>query len=155
MKKIILLLAIALLLTCFITIITSAHSGGTDSSGGHTDHSTGEYHYHHGYSAHQHPNGVCPYKNSSNRSDKDSNVPMIIFMALLVALTVASLFLTLSEVIKNDVLKNTVQVVAYLLTILCGIALFANVELMFLIILVEALLAYIVVKIVEQKNSKK
>lgn len=47
---------------CLLLLIpTSAHSGGTDSSGGHTDHSTGEYHYHHGYSAHQHIDGVCPY----------------------------------------------------------------------------------------------
>lgn len=38
-----------------------AHGGRTDASGGHTDRSTGEYHYHHGYSAHQHPNGLCPY----------------------------------------------------------------------------------------------
>ena len=38
-----------------------AHSGGTDSRGGHIDRSTGEYHYHHGYSAHDHPGGVCPY----------------------------------------------------------------------------------------------
>lgn len=39
-----------------------AHGGGTDSKGGHYDRSTGQYHYHHGYSAHQHPNGVCPYE---------------------------------------------------------------------------------------------
>lgn len=39
-----------------------AHSGGTDSKGGHYDRSTGQYHYHHGYEAHQHPNGVCPYE---------------------------------------------------------------------------------------------
>lgn len=38
-----------------------AHSGGTDGNGGHYNRSTGEYHYHHGYSAHQHENGVCPY----------------------------------------------------------------------------------------------
>lgn len=38
-----------------------AHSGRTDSKGGHYNRSTGEYHYHHGYSAHQHENGVCPY----------------------------------------------------------------------------------------------
>lgn len=41
--------------------IAMAHGGGTDGKGGHTDHSTGEYHYHHGKPAHQHPNGVCPY----------------------------------------------------------------------------------------------
>lgn len=42
-----------------------AHSGRTDSSGGHYNRSTGEYHYHHGYSAHQHPDGVCPYRVSA------------------------------------------------------------------------------------------
>lgn len=39
----------------------SAHPGRTDSNGGHHVSGTSEYHYHHGYSAHQHPNGVCPY----------------------------------------------------------------------------------------------
>lgn len=37
-----------------LTVTVFAHPGRTDSQGGHTDHSTGEYHYHHGYSAHQH-----------------------------------------------------------------------------------------------------
>lgn len=58
------------ILTAILIIIASvtafAHPGRTDSSGGHTDRSTGEYHYHHGRSAHQHPNGICPYdKNGS------------------------------------------------------------------------------------------
>lgn len=45
----------------------SAHPGHTDSNGGHTDRSTGEYHYHHGYEEHQHydmnGDGIndCPY----------------------------------------------------------------------------------------------
>lgn len=39
-----------------------AHSGDTDAYGGHWNHSTGEYHYHHGYPEHQHKNGVCPYE---------------------------------------------------------------------------------------------
>lgn len=39
----------------------SAHPGRTDANGGHYNHSTGEYHYHHGYPAHQHIDGVCPY----------------------------------------------------------------------------------------------
>ena len=38
------------------------HPGRTDEDGGHTDSSTGEYHYHHGYPAHQHPDGKCPYE---------------------------------------------------------------------------------------------
>ena len=39
-----------------------AHAGSTDDFGGHTDNETGEYHYHHGYPAHQHTNGICPYE---------------------------------------------------------------------------------------------
>ncbi len=56
-KKIIAALCLSLLLIP----AAGAHSGGTDANGGHWDHSTGEYHYHHGYPAHQHPDGVCPY----------------------------------------------------------------------------------------------
>ena len=58
-----------------ISFVSSAHSGRTDSAGGHYDSSTGEYHYHHGYSAHQHPNGVCPYESNENDNDyQDSYV---------------------------------------------------------------------------------
>lgn len=45
----------------FLICSASAHPGRTDSSGGHHVSATGEYHYHHGYSAHQHIDGVCPY----------------------------------------------------------------------------------------------
>ena len=41
-----------------------AHPGGLDGMGGHYDNSTGIYHFHHGFSAHHHPNGVCPYDSS-------------------------------------------------------------------------------------------
>ena len=44
-----------------ISFSVYAHPGRTDSRGGHYNRSTGEYHYHHGYPAHQHPDGVCPY----------------------------------------------------------------------------------------------
>lgn len=47
-----------------------AHSGRTDASGGHRDNNNvsglGSYHYHHGYPAHLHPNGICPYESASN-----------------------------------------------------------------------------------------
>lgn len=77
-----LLIVIALCLC--LPVIVSAHPGGTDSDGGHIDHSTGEYHYHHGYSAHQHydmdGNGDwdCPYlfddktNSSGNKTDSPS-----------------------------------------------------------------------------------
>lgn len=64
----------SLFFLCFIFVFSSlvllnnvgyAHSGGTDASGGHHDYANksglGAYHYHHGYPAHLHPNGVCPY----------------------------------------------------------------------------------------------
>lgn len=48
---------------------TFAHSGRTDSSGGHRDNQNksglGNYHYHcGGYPAHLHDNGICPYSYS-------------------------------------------------------------------------------------------
>lgn len=61
-KKFLIFLAILVLLL----IPVSAHSGGTDAAGGHYNHSTGEYHYHHGHPAHQHINGVCPYESKSS-----------------------------------------------------------------------------------------
>lgn len=53
MKK---LLVVACFILCALLfgIVVSAHSGKTDSYGGHYDSSSGEYHYHHGYSAHSH-----------------------------------------------------------------------------------------------------
>lgn len=49
----------------FLAAPISAHSGRTDASGGHKDNKNvsglGPYHYHHGYEAHLHPGGVCPY----------------------------------------------------------------------------------------------
>lgn len=71
MKKRLLLV----LLLCGLIIVLNpfvlAHPGRTDANGGHYDRSTGEYHYHHGYSAHQHPDGVCPYE-FDDKTGKDS-----------------------------------------------------------------------------------
>lgn len=62
MRKKLVLLVIAF--SCIFST-SYAHSGRTDSSGGHKDNKNksglGYYHYHHGYSAHLHKNGVCPY----------------------------------------------------------------------------------------------
>ena len=54
-------------LLLFLSAPVSAHPGRTDESGGHFVGDTGEYHYHHGYEAHQHSDidgdGIldCPY----------------------------------------------------------------------------------------------
>ena len=57
--KVLFCLLIVIIFTTNISVY--AHSGGTDSSGGHYDSESGSYHYHHGYSAHQHHGGKCPY----------------------------------------------------------------------------------------------
>lgn len=73
----------ALLLTMSVTPPVSAHPGSTNADGGHMNRSTGEYHYHHGYSQHNHEDkngdGVldCPYEfddqtDHSYHGDSDS-----------------------------------------------------------------------------------
>ena len=71
-----------LLFLCAIFLATpiSAHSGRTDASGGHKDNNNvsglGPYHYHHGYEAHLHPGGVCPFDTGvgiTNIDDSSSN----------------------------------------------------------------------------------
>ena len=62
----------------FVTTTTYAHSGRTDSNGGHKDKNNvsglGSYHYHcGGYPAHLHTNGVCQYKSSSKSSRSSSS----------------------------------------------------------------------------------
>lgn len=69
MKRKLIVSAICFLFLTLLCAGASAHSGRTDSSGGHYDNSTGEYHYHHGYPAHQHENGVCPYDFDSRSSN--------------------------------------------------------------------------------------
>lgn len=61
MKRRILSLGIALLTVFLLSTVAFAHPGQTNADGGHYDRSTGEYHYHHGYPAHQHTGGQCPY----------------------------------------------------------------------------------------------
>ena len=58
MKRFVILFAT---LTVLLSLPIHAHPGGTDASGGHYDRSTGIYHFHHGYPAHQHIDGTCPY----------------------------------------------------------------------------------------------
>lgn len=61
------LCCVAFLIVLLLIFSVSAHPGKTDSNGGHRDSSTGEYHYHHGYPAHQHTDldgdgkKDCPY----------------------------------------------------------------------------------------------
>ena len=71
MKKALCIIVATIYIFSF-AVLCFAHSGRTDSSGGHKDSSTGEYHYHHGYPAHQHKNGNCPY-NFDDKTISESN----------------------------------------------------------------------------------
>ena len=83
MKKLKRKLFYILVLIFIITFpITSfAHSGRTDSRGGHHDYKNrsglGSYHYHHGMGPHLHPGGVCPYGGSSSRKSYTPPSPSI------------------------------------------------------------------------------
>lgn len=85
MRKIVILILTTVFMFAFCIDVV-AHPGKTDKFGGHYDKSTGKYHYHHGYPAHQHTDtngdGVpdCPYdyndktgQNSGTSSSKTSN----------------------------------------------------------------------------------
>lgn len=72
MKKSTIFLLISILCLLF-TLSAAAHSGRTDSKGGHYDRSTGEYHYHHGKPAYEHYNGESPYQ--QNNIEKTYKTP--------------------------------------------------------------------------------
>ncbi len=69
MKKILNTMCIVFVAVIIFSSTVLAHSGRTDSQGGHRDNKNvsglGYYHYHHGYSAHLHVNGICPYETKS------------------------------------------------------------------------------------------
>lgn len=69
--KLFLTLILALSLITATPFISLAHSGRTDSNGGHKDNKNvsglGYYHYHHGYGPHLHPDGICPYSTTVSK----------------------------------------------------------------------------------------
>lgn len=72
--KIFIKILLCLLIFAFpLSLISYAHSGRTDANGGHYDRTTGEYHYHHGFPAHQHPNGICPYLKKKKNTKKNNS----------------------------------------------------------------------------------
>ena len=80
LKRIIVILVVTLSMTVAMpsyftdsVLTVEAHSGRTDSSGGHKDNKNksglGGYHYHcGGHPAHLHTNGICPYENSTEEA---------------------------------------------------------------------------------------
>ena len=116
MKKSTIFLLISLL-CLFFTLSATAHSGRTDSKGGHYDHSTGDYHYHHGYPPHDHPNGECPYtKQASIERKKDTSFPtwgivcLILFFGVpIICCIVAAIYNFFEEIAKKKALKQKTE----------------------------------------------
>lgn len=67
-------LSILLFLLCLASTSAYAHPGQTDEYGGHYDYSFGDYHYHHGFPAHYHKDGYCPY-NFVDNTGENSGTP--------------------------------------------------------------------------------
>jgi len=67
---------VLILLLFYFTVMTAfAHGGSTDEYGGHVDWDNGEYHYHHGYPAHSHDGGYCPYRSGSSVQSSATSLP--------------------------------------------------------------------------------
>jgi len=80
MKKIIPRIAIAALLLLATVLTAYAHSGRTDSNGGHKDNNNvsglGSYHYHCGGNPpHLHTGGVCPYSSTQPSTQSPTKPP--------------------------------------------------------------------------------
>ena len=72
------LISLIILIIISMGVNVFAHSGRTDSRGGHKDNKNksglGSYHYHcGGHPAHLHTNGVCPYSSSSSSSKSSTS----------------------------------------------------------------------------------
>ena len=120
--------ALVVIMLFAISVTCYAHNGNTDSKGGHYDSSTGTYHYHHGYPAHQHTGGVCPYdyddKTSSNSgyssssnsghtsSSSSSNdvdfitVVVWIFLAALIGLGITKIIKSVASEDKEGIIES-------------------------------------------------
>lgn len=78
MKKTMIWLLVVTSIIFSLQMSVLAHSGRTDGSGGHKNHSTGEYHYHHGKPAHNHydmdgdGDKDCPYTYNAETDYDDS-----------------------------------------------------------------------------------
>ena len=80
MKKRVFSIITICLMILSLSLSAFAHSGRTDSSGGHKDNKNksglGSYHYHcGGHPAHLHEDGVCPYKQSfAPKASSNNNI---------------------------------------------------------------------------------
>lgn len=112
--------------------IAFAHSGGTDTKGGHYDHIGGGYHYHHGYPAHDHKDGECPYVKNKNESKSDEQAEFGFFGSLLMSafvgwfggVIVAAVIYLLTMYLFFDWLQENFNIIMWVCSVLVGVAMF-------------------------------
>lgn len=138
LKKALLMILIISVIAGSLAVIAFAHPGRTDGSGGHYDQSTGEYHYHHGHPAHDHINGICPYKKSDetervhvvldNNAEDKPNAALYFLISVAVIVVIVAVVLICLHVndkrkvgdnVTNGKDENVRVVRAVLLAILC------------------------------------
>lgn len=104
MKKA-LVIVMSLLLLSIFTLPSYAHSGRTDSSGGHRNSVTGNYHYHcGGHPEHEHIFGVCPYdiKDNVSGGNKNDDTKGIVIASILLPIIAIILIATIRDQIKKN-----------------------------------------------------
>ncbi len=117
----------SILLLLSISAVAFAHSGGTDTKGGHYDHIGGGYHYHHGYPAHDHKGGECPYRNNSTSVENEltsDDVSGILFISSIIGLMMGSPLVLILDKIKSqkwqDFLKKHTAFIMILNSVVCA-----------------------------------
>lgn len=131
-KRILLCILCSVLLLFSMAALTAyAHPGRTDSSGGHNDHINGGYHYHHGYSAHDHydidGNGIidCPLE-----EDQHSPMPFLLvylFISAFIAPIIIDPFLKSNTIFYQRTLSDSL-----FFGIFCSVCLFFPLGFIFL-----------------------
>ena len=119
--------------TIFFCFTVTAHSGRTDSNGGHYDHNDGSYHYHHGYPEHQHPNDVCPYiqKNKTETTQEKtfglgSAIVVSIFVGWIGGALLLSIFFWPLQLLFYNFFQEHFVVVYWCCSILIGSIVFIS-----------------------------
>ena len=112
------LLPLVFLFTLIPKIEIYAHSGRTDSQGGHNDHINGGYHFHHGEGPHQHPNGICPYNNEGGISSPVAEFILKYFLAVVFITLIFVLVIdqgnTTDRSFKANIIRRSIQVSAFI-----------------------------------------
>ena len=120
MKKI-LCLILCLSIVPVFNIFCFAHSGRTDSNGGHYNHATNSYHYHcGGHPAHDHTNGECPY---DSEKEHELDLGSIIIMTLLGIIIVSLILSALCTNAKFNDFLDVIKAIAFFALIILIIVL--------------------------------